>query len=209
MCQLEQSSQWWATPGSGHIFRHLWHMDKPLQTLPSISDPPQAFPTFTDPMWAFAIICQPEIAIVNSHNHLPHVCEPPAMLHDKFRPFPTLLSLKFWLSSYSDILPVSLQLSGWLLAQLCSLQSHDHLPSIAFVSQRTSEPFYPIYLVITVPLIRFSEFSVYFCSFLYSSLATYLKKKKGVLPTFHIASVSLRLRSDSNCVFVLVFENSA
>jgi hypothetical protein len=33
--------------------------------------------------------------------------------------------------------------------------------------------------------------------------------KKGVLPTFHIASVSLRLHSDSNCVFVLVFETSA
>jgi len=36
-----------------------------------------------------------------------------------------------------------------------------------------------------------SEFSVYFCSSLYSSLATYLKKKKGVLPTFHIVSVLL------------------
>src|SRR5882762_5489172 len=113
------------------------------------------------------------------------------MLPDIFRPFPTLLSLKFRLSSYSNILPVSLQLSGRLLAQLCSLQSHDHLPSIAFVSRRNS------------------EFSVYFCSFLYSSLATYLKKKKGVLPTFHIVSVSLRLRSDSNCIFVLIFETSA
>src|ERR1700676_600834 len=113
------------------------------------------------------------------------------MLPDIFRPFSTLLSLKFRLSSYSDILPVSLQLSGQLLARLCSLQSHDHLPSIAFVSRRTSEPFYPIYIVITVLLIRFSEFSVYFCSFLYSSLATHLKMKKGVLPTFHIVSVSL------------------
>src|ERR1700676_3898806 len=95
------------------------------------------FPSFTDPTRAFAIICQPRITIVNSHNYSPHVCEPPAMLPDIFRPFPTLLSLKFQLSSYSNILPVSLQLSGQLLAQLCSLQSHDHLPSIAFVSRQT------------------------------------------------------------------------
>jgi len=99
------------------------------------------FPSISDPMQAFSIICQPQITIINSHNHSPHVCKPPAKLRDKFRPFPTLLSLKFWLSSYSDILPVSLQLSGQLLAWLCSLQSHDHLPSIAFVSQWTSEPF--------------------------------------------------------------------
>ena len=39
------STRWWATPGSGHIFRHLWPMDKPLHTLskrfrpsPTISD---------------------------------------------------------------------------------------------------------------------------------------------------------------------------
>src|ERR1700676_1013864 len=61
----------------------------------SISDPPEPFPTITNPMQAFAIICQPRITIINSHNHLPHVCKPPATLCDKFQPFPTLLSSKF------------------------------------------------------------------------------------------------------------------
>jgi len=125
-------------PGSGHIFRHSWPMDEPLRTLSERFWPSL---TISDLYRPYAIICQPWIAIVNSHNHSPHVCEPPAMLRDKFRSFPTLLSLKFWLSFYSNILPVSLQLSGQLLAQLCSLQSHDHLPSIAFVSRWTSEPF--------------------------------------------------------------------
>jgi len=94
-----------------------------------------------DPMQAFVVIWQPWIAIINSHNHLPHVCEPPVTLHNIFWPFPTLLSLKFQLSSYSNILPASLQLSSQLLAWLCLLQSHDYLLSIAFVSQQTSEPF--------------------------------------------------------------------
>src|SRR5882762_6612334 len=47
------------------------------------------FPSVSDPPQAFAIICQPRITIVNSHNYSPHVCEPPAMLPDIFQPFPT------------------------------------------------------------------------------------------------------------------------
>jgi len=49
----------------------------------------------------------------------------------------------------------------------------------------------------------------YFCSFLYSSISYLSKNKEGSSPTFHIVSVSLRLCSDSNCIFILIFETSA
>src|SRR5882762_10096972 len=90
-----------------------------FRVFPTFPNHFRALPTLRELLRALPIICQPRITIVNSHNYSPH----------------------FRLSSYSDMLPVSLQLSGQLLARLCSLQSHDHLPSIGFVSRRTSEPF--------------------------------------------------------------------
>jgi len=118
---VQQMLWWWATSGSGRIFRHLWPMNDPLWTLSECFQPSLTISELYQPYASFAIICQPQITIVNSHNHSPHVCKSPATLHDIFRPFPTLLSLKFRWSSYSDILPVSSQLSRQLLARLCSL----------------------------------------------------------------------------------------
>src|SRR5882762_6659078 len=109
-------------------------MDEPLQTLSEHFRPSL---TISDLYRPYASFCD-HLSTSDHHRKFPQLFTT-CMRATSYvaRYIPTIsdpLSLKFRLSSYSDILPVSLQLSRRLLAQLCSLQSHDHLPSIAFVS---------------------------------------------------------------------------
>jgi hypothetical protein len=90
-----QSTRQWATPGSRHIFWHLWPMDELPQTLSNHFWPSL---TISEHFWSYTTFC-------DHLSTLDHYCKftwsfTTCMQATSYIvwPFPILLSLKFWLS---------------------------------------------------------------------------------------------------------------